>query len=193
MIVLEGYCLNKMSNKELDEMMLKALGEKKTVQKKLQEDDTKKEIEFTRYEEFQKNLILNFLKENNLIEQLDEVANWFIEQNVHPGHKIIKKWTKTYQNINDYEWNAVEFIYGIDSPYVEENETYYIHFFSGISFGVIDYDLHPDESSQWVTIHHDIPRIPGEGLPVIDTPQILITHLKRSLTNYVASIRSHQQ
>ena len=53
MIVLEGYCLNKMSNKELDEMMLKALGEKKTVQKKLQEDDTKKEIEFKRYEEFQ--------------------------------------------------------------------------------------------------------------------------------------------
>lgn len=193
MNVLEGYFLNKMSNKELDEMMLKALGEKKTVQKKLQEDDAKKEIEFKRYEEFQKNLILNFLKENNLIEQLDEVANWFIEQNVLPGHKIIKKWTKRYKNINDYEWNAVEFIYAIDTSYAEETEFDYFRFFSGISFSVIDYDLHPEESSQYVMIHEDIPKIPGEEFPIINTPQILITHLKRSLTNYVASIKSHQQ
>ena len=84
-------------------MMLEALKKKKAIIKKRNEETIQKENEFLRYEEFQKNLILNYLKENNLNEQLDEVSNWFLEHNIFKDHEIIKKWTKEYKKYDDYE------------------------------------------------------------------------------------------
>ena len=175
-----------MSNKELDKMMLEALKNKKAITKK-------KYTEFERYEEFQKDLILNYLKENNLIEQLDEVSNWFLEHNIFENHKIIKKWTKEYQNYNDYEWNAVGFIYGMGTAHKEKTADREWSVFAGISFHVIDYDLVPDESLQYVRFSHHIPSLDDEKhpYPLIDSPDDLVYHFKKYLTEYVATVKSY--
>ena len=182
-----------MSKKELDKMMLEALKKEKAIVKKSNEDAIQKENEFKRYEEFQKELILNYLKENNLIEQLDEVSNWFLEQNIFKDHKIIKKWTKEYKNHNDYEWNAIEFLYGIDTPYKEKTEDEAWNIFAGIKFHVIDYDLEPDESLQYVRFsHYNMPLFDDNGrfYPVIDFPDHLVKHFKKYLTDYAATTKS---
>ena len=181
-----------MSKKELDKMMLEALKKKKAIIKKRNKETIQKENEFLRYEEFQKNLILNYLKENNLIEQLDEVSNWFLEHNIFKDHEIIKKWTKEYKKYDDYEWNAVEFIYGIDAPNKEIKANDAWRVFAGISFHVIDYDLEPDESLQWVRFSNHIPLLDDDdySYPIIDSPDHLVKHFKKYLTDYVAITKS---